>query len=44
VQSLRDGQELDVVEHRSVDGDDWLHVRTQTGTEGWVYGRLVAPD
>jgi hypothetical protein len=44
VQSLRDGQELDVIEHRSVDGDDWLHVRTQTGVEGWVYGRLVAPD
>jgi Bacterial SH3 domain len=44
LQSLRDGQELDVIEHRNVDGDDWLHVRTQNGVEGWVYGRLVAPE
>jgi Bacterial SH3 domain len=44
LQSLRDGQELEVIEHRTVDGDDWLHVRTQQGVEGWVFGRLVGPD
>jgi hypothetical protein len=44
IQRLRDGQELDVLEHRTVDGDDWLHVRTQAGVEGWMFGRLVGPD
>lgn len=43
VAALREGQVLQVIEHQTVDGDDWVHVRTQDGTEGWVYGRLVGP-
>jgi Bacterial SH3 domain len=43
IQSLRDGQELEVLEHRDVGGEDWLRVRTQAGVEGWVFGRLVGP-
>ena len=40
--SLRDGQTLQVLERRDVDGEEWVHVRTQNNQEGWVYGRLVA--
>jgi hypothetical protein len=44
LQSLRDGQELEVLEHRTIDGDDWVHVRTQAGVDGWMFGRLVGPE
>lgn len=43
VGALRDGQVLDVLERRQVDGDEWLRVKTPEGAEGWVYGRLVGP-
>jgi hypothetical protein len=43
VGALRDGTLLDVMEHRTLaDGSEWLHVKTQDGTAGWVYSRLVA--
>jgi hypothetical protein len=43
VAALRDGQVLRVIERQSDDPDAWVHVKTQDGTEGWVYGRLVGP-
>ena len=43
VAALRDGQVLEVVERRTVDGDEWLRIKTKEGAEGWVYGRLVGP-
>ena len=43
VAALRDGQVLTVIERQSGDADAWVHVKTQDGTEGWVYGRLVGP-
>jgi hypothetical protein len=43
VAALREGQVLQVIEHQNVGGDDWVHVRTPDGTDGWVYGRLVGP-
>jgi hypothetical protein len=43
VGALRDGTVLQVIEHRQVDSSDWVHVRTPDGTEGWVFGPLVAP-
>jgi hypothetical protein len=43
VGALRDGTVLDVLEHRTLpDGSEWLHVKTQDGTAGWIYSRLVA--
>jgi hypothetical protein len=39
--ALRDGQSLEVMEHRTVGEDEWLHVRTPEGADGWVYSRLV---
>jgi hypothetical protein len=43
VAALRDGTQLQVLEHRTVDdGTEWLRVKTPDGTEGWVYSRLVA--
>jgi hypothetical protein len=45
VAALRDGMVLQVLEHQQLpDGSEWLHVRTNDGTEGWVFSRLVAPD
>lgn len=39
VAALREGQVLDVVEHRGVPGSgDWVHVRRADGVEGWVTG------
>jgi hypothetical protein len=43
VAGLRDGTQLEVLEHQEVDGSDWLHVKTADGVEGWVFSRLVAP-
>jgi len=43
IAALRDGQPLDVLEHRSVDDSEWLRVRTADGTEGWIFSRLVGP-
>lgn len=43
VAALQDGQTLTVIERTTVDGDEWLHVRTANGAEGWIYGRLVGP-
>ena len=43
VAGLRDGAQLEVLEHQEVDGSDWLHVKTADGVEGWVFSRLVAP-
>jgi hypothetical protein len=43
VAALRDGTLLSVLEHRDVDGGEWLHVRTPDGAEGWIFGRLVSP-
>jgi hypothetical protein len=43
VAALRDGQLLQVIEHQDVSGEDWVHVKTQDGVEGWIYGRLIGP-
>ncbi len=43
VTTLRDGQTLTVLERTQVDGDEWIHVRTPSGADGWIYGRLVGP-
>ncbi len=42
VAGLRDGTVLQVLEHRDVDGSEWLRVKTNEGVEGWVFSRLVA--
>lgn len=36
VAALRDGQLLDVLERRPVNGGEWVHARTADGHEGWV--------
>jgi hypothetical protein len=42
--SLREQQELDVLERRSVPGSgDWVHVRTQDGHEGWITAVVARP-
>jgi hypothetical protein len=43
VAALRDGQQLEVLEHRTVGDSEWLHVRTAEGAEGWIFSRLVSP-
>ena len=43
IAALRDGQLLEVLEHRTVADSDWLRVRTAEGTEGWIFSRLVGP-
>ncbi len=43
VAALRDGQVLEVLDGQQVGGAEWLHVRTQNGVEGWIFGRLVGP-
>jgi hypothetical protein len=43
VATLRDGQQLEVLERQTVDDSEWLHVRTADGTEGWLFGRLAGP-
>jgi hypothetical protein len=44
VGALRDGQVLVVLEHRTIGDAEWLHVKSRdTGVEGWVFARLVAP-
>jgi hypothetical protein len=43
VAALRDGTQLEVLEHRQVDDADWLRVRTPDGQEGWIFSRLAAP-
>jgi hypothetical protein len=43
VAGLRDGQVLEVIEQQTVNGAEWLHVRTADGKEGWVLGALVGP-
>jgi Bacterial SH3 domain len=43
VAALRDGTQLDVVEHRQIDDSEWLRVRTPDGQEGWIFSRLAAP-
>jgi hypothetical protein len=42
VAGLRDGMLLQVLEHRDVDGSEWLRVKTSEGVEGWIFGRLAA--
>jgi hypothetical protein len=41
--ALRDGQPLEVLEHRTVADGEWLRVRTAEGVEGWIFARLVGP-
>jgi hypothetical protein len=44
VASLRDQQQLDVLERRTIPGNgDWVHVRTADGREGWVSGVVAQP-
>jgi hypothetical protein len=43
VAALRDGTVLQVIEHQDVGGADWLHVRTPTGVEGWIFSTLITP-
>jgi hypothetical protein len=42
VGALRDGTVLEVLEHKDIDGSEWLNVKTPDGTQGWVFSRLVA--
>jgi Bacterial SH3 domain len=41
--TLRDGQQLELIERQTVDDSEWLHVRTADGLEGWIFGPLVGP-
>lgn len=43
IAALRDGQVLEVLEHRTVADSDWLRVKTTEGAEGWIFARLVGP-
>jgi Bacterial SH3 domain len=44
VAALRDGQTLEVLEHRTVEDTEWLRVRAAAdGAEGWILARLVSP-
>jgi hypothetical protein len=43
VASLREQVELTVLERRTVDGGEWLRVRTAEGQEGWVLGLVARP-
>jgi SH3 domain-containing protein len=43
VAAVRDGQTLEVLEHRTLDDTEWLRVRTADGAEGWIIARLVSP-
>jgi hypothetical protein len=43
VASLREQVELTVLERRTVDGGEWLRVRTADGQEGWVLGLVARP-
>jgi hypothetical protein len=43
IAALRDGQQLDVLEHQTVADSEWLRVRTPEGVEGWIFSRLVGP-
>ena len=36
--ALREGEHVDVLEHRAVGRSEWLRVRTVAGKEGWVFG------
>src|SRR5262249_14880936 len=42
--SIREQVVLTVLERRSVDGGEWLHVRTPDGQEGWVFGLVARPS
>jgi hypothetical protein len=35
---------LQVLEHQSPGGVEWLRVRTAAGQEGWVYGQATRPE
>jgi Bacterial SH3 domain len=41
--SVREQVVLTVIERRSIDGGEWLHVRTPDGQEGWVFGLVARP-
>ena len=42
--SLREQLVVDVLERRSVPGnDEWVHVRTTEGLDGWVIGLVALP-
>jgi hypothetical protein len=43
ITTLRDGQLLNVLEHRTLGDAEWLRVRTPEGVEGWIFSRLVGP-
>jgi hypothetical protein len=42
--SIHEQVVLTVLERRSVDGSEWLHVRTPDGQEGWVFGLVARPS
>ncbi len=43
VAGLREGTQLQVLEHEQADNAEWLRVKTADGVEGWVFARLVTP-
>jgi hypothetical protein len=43
VASLREQVEITVLERRTVNGGEWLRVRTADGQEGWVLGLVARP-
>ena len=43
VAALRERQVLEVLERTSVQGAEWVHVRTDTAVDGWIAGAIVEP-
>jgi hypothetical protein len=43
VAALRDGTSLEVLDHQTVDGSEWLQVKTSDGAQGWIFSKLVGP-
>jgi hypothetical protein len=42
IAALREGQPLTVIERTQVNGAEWVHVRTDTGLDGWISSQIVA--
>ena len=40
IAGMREGDVADVLERQTVDGAEWVRVRTSGGQEGWILGRV----